>query len=74
MKDYYKVITDPLSIKKLQKMVKGVHGRGDVAGTSNFKTWGAFQEKSTLLWTNAFFYNEEGSEIYALAQELEVRL
>lgn len=71
LKDYYKVITDPLSIKKLQKMVKGVHGRGDVTGTSNFKTWGAFQEKSTLLWTNAFFYNEEGSEIYTLAQELE---
>ncbi|KAH7156413.1 Bromodomain-containing protein [Dactylonectria macrodidyma] len=71
LRDYYKVITDPLSIKKLQKMVKGVHGRGEVTGTSDFKTWSAFQEKSTLLWTNAFFYNEEGSEIYGLAQELE---
>ncbi|KAF7553747.1 hypothetical protein G7Z17_g3367 [Cylindrodendrum hubeiense] len=71
LKDYYKVITDPLSIKKLQKIVKGVHGRGEVTGASDFKTWSAFHEKSTLLWTNAFFYNEEGSEIYSLAQELE---
>ncbi|KAK7404129.1 hypothetical protein QQX98_010087 [Neonectria punicea] len=70
LRDYYKVITDPLSIKKLQKMVKGVHGRGDAAGVSDFKTWSAFEEKSKLLWTNAFFYNEEGSEIYTLAQEL----
>lgn len=74
MKDYFKVISDPLSIKKLQKMVKGVHGRGDVSGNSDFKTWNAFEEKSKLLWTNAFFYNEEGSEIYAMAHELEVRI
>ncbi|CAM1504446.1 Fc.00g020370.m01.CDS01 [Cosmosporella sp. VM-42] len=71
LKDYYKVINDPVSIRKLQKMVKGVHGRGDVKGSSDFKTWSAFEEKAKLLWTNAYFYNEEGSEIYALAQELE---
>ncbi|KPM37155.1 hypothetical protein AK830_g9405 [Neonectria ditissima] len=70
LKDYYKVISDPLSIKKLQKMVKGVHGRGETTGASDFKTWGAFAEKSKLLWKNAYFYNEEGSEIYTLAQEL----
>lgn len=73
LKDYYKVITDPLSLKKLQKIVKGVHGRNDATGVSDFKTWGAFEEKSKLLWTNAYFYNEEGSDIYVLAQELEVR-
>ncbi|KAF4467799.1 polybromo-1 [Fusarium albosuccineum] len=71
LKDYYKVITDPLSIKKLQKMVKGMHSRGETTGASDFKTWSAFGEKAKLLWTNAYFYNEEGSEIYALAQELE---
>ncbi|KAF4980154.1 hypothetical protein FZEAL_3773 [Fusarium zealandicum] len=71
LKDYFKVITDPVSIKKLQKMVKGIRGRGETTGTSDFKSWNAFEEKSKLLWTNAFFYNEEGSEIYALAQELE---
>lgn len=73
MRDYYKVITDPLSLKKLQKSVKGVHGRNDATGVSDFKTWSAFEEKSKLLWTNAYFYNEEGSDIYVLAQELEVR-
>lgn len=65
-------MTDPLSLKKLQKLVKGVHGRNDSTGVSDFKSWSAFAEKSKLLWTNAYFYNEEGSEIYALAQELEV--
>ena len=74
LKDYYKVISDPVSIKKLQKLVKGVHGRGEVSGSSGFKTWSAFGDKAKLLWTNAYFYNEEGSEIYALAQELEVCL
>ncbi|KAI9172167.1 Chromatin structure-remodeling complex subunit rsc1 [Paramyrothecium foliicola] len=71
LKDYYKIVTDPISLKKLQKIVKGVQGRGDPTGVSEFKTWAAFEEKSTLLWTNAYFYNEEDSEIYALAQELE---
>ncbi|KAJ4199259.1 hypothetical protein NW767_008460 [Fusarium falciforme] len=71
LKDYYKIITDPLSIRKLQKMVKGAQSRGEATGISEFKTWNAFEEKSKLLWTNAFYYNEEGSEIYALAQELK---
>lgn len=52
-------------------MVKGVHGRHGPTGVSEFKSWGAFEEKSKLLWTNAYFYNEEGSEIYELGQELE---
>ena len=72
LRDYYRIITDPLSLKKLQKMVKGVVGRGEMTGVSEFKSWSAFEEKSKLLWTNAYFYNEEGSEIYTLAQELEV--
>ncbi|EGR47470.1 uncharacterized protein TRIREDRAFT_122628 [Trichoderma reesei QM6a] len=71
LRDYYKVITDPLSIKKLQKLVKGVQGRNDATGVSEFKSWSAFEEKAKLLWTNAYFYNEEGSDIYVLAQELE---
>ncbi|PNP58730.1 hypothetical protein THARTR1_01746 [Trichoderma harzianum] len=71
LKDYYKVITDPLSIKKLQKMVRGVQGRHDATGVSEFKSWSAFEEKTKLLWNNAYFYNEEGSDIFVLAQELE---
>lgn len=73
LKDYYRMISDPLSLKKLQKMVKGVHGRGDVSGVSQFKSWAAFEEKAKLLWENAYFYNEEGSDIFELAQDLEVR-
>ncbi|WYZ44233.1 hypothetical protein EsH8_VII_000669 [Colletotrichum jinshuiense] len=71
LKDYYKVVKEPISIKKLQKTVKGVRGRNEATGTSEFKNWGVFEEASSLLWKNAFFYNEEGSEIYELAQELQ---
>ncbi|KAF4898030.1 Chromatin structure-remodeling complex subunit rsc4 [Colletotrichum fructicola] len=71
LKDYYRVIKEPISIKKLQKSVKGVKGRNEATGTSEFKNWAAFEESASLLWKNACFYNEEGSEIYELAQELK---
>jgi hypothetical protein len=66
------MIQEPISVKKLQKMVKGVQGRSDATGVSEFKNWAQFEEKLKLLWTNAYYYNEEGSDIYVLAQELEV--
>lgn len=69
LKDYYRVVSDPVSLRKLQKMVRGTHGRH---GSSDFKSWTSFEEKAKLLWKNAYYYNEEGSEIYQLAQELEV--
>lgn len=72
LKDYYKMIQEPLSLKKLQKIVKGVQGRNDATGVSEFKNWAQFAEKAKLLWDNAYYYNEEGSDIYELAQELEV--
>jgi hypothetical protein len=72
LKEYYKVISDPMSLRKLQRAVKGMHGRGGSTGISDFKSWAAFEEKAKLLWTNAYFFNEEGSEIYSVAQELEV--
>lgn len=71
-KDYFAVITYPLSLKGLQKLVKGIHGRQPATGVSDFKSWAAFEEKASLLWTNAHFYNEEGSVIYAMATELKV--
>ncbi|PHH67317.1 hypothetical protein CDD81_80 [Ophiocordyceps australis] len=71
LKDYYKVIDDPMSLKKLQKMVKGIHGRNGATGVSVFKSWSAMAEKAKLLWTNAMYYNEEGSEIFELALELQ---
>ncbi|KAK4202506.1 hypothetical protein QBC40DRAFT_276485 [Triangularia verruculosa] len=69
-KDYFAVITSPLSLKGLQKLVKGIHGRQAATGISDFKSWAAFEEKASLLWTNAHFYNEDGSEIHTLATEL----
>lgn len=71
-KDYFAVITSPLSLKGLQKLVKGIHGRQPATGVSDFKSWAAFEEKASLLWTNAHFYNEEGSVIHTLATELKV--
>lgn len=73
LKDYYRIVADPLSLRKLQKIVKGTQSRYDTPGVSEFKNWAAFEERSQLLWDNAYFYNEEGSEIYELARELEVR-
>ncbi|KAL2165342.1 hypothetical protein VTH06DRAFT_639 [Thermothelomyces fergusii] len=70
-KDYFAVITSPLSLKGLQKLVKGIHGRQPATGVSDFKSWAAFEEKASLLWTNAHFYNEEGSVIHTLATELK---
>ena len=66
------VIKDPLSLKKLQKHVKGVHGRGERTGSSDFRTWASFEDKAKKLWENAYVYNEEGSEISNMAKELEV--
>ncbi|PFH62818.1 hypothetical protein XA68_11830 [Ophiocordyceps unilateralis] len=71
LRDYYRVVTDPTSLKKIQKMVKGTNSRNGTAGVSEFKSWAAFEDKCKLLWNNAYFYNEEGSEIFELAQELE---
>ncbi|KAK3354663.1 Bromodomain-containing protein [Neurospora tetraspora] len=70
-KDYFAVITEPLSLKGLQKLVKGIYGRASPTGVSEFKSWAAFEEKASLLWNNAHYYNEEGSVIYDLATELK---
>ncbi len=71
-KDYFAVITSPLSLKGLQKLVKGIHGRQPATGISDFKNWAVFEDKASLLWTNAHFYNEEGSDIHSLATDLKV--
>lgn len=72
LKDYYQLIEEPMSLKKIWRSVKGMQGRGGATGVSHFKSWAAMEEKVSLLWENAFFYNEEGSEIYELARELKV--
>ena len=74
LKDYYQVIANPLSLKKLQKQVKGMQGRSGNTGVTEFKSWNQFEETASLLWTNARHYNEDGSEVYELANELEVSI
>lgn len=74
LKDYYRVVKDPMSLRKLQKITKGVRGRNEATGTTDLKSWAAFEETASLLWDNAKYYNEEGSEIYELARELQVYL
>lgn len=74
LKEYFSVITDPLSLRGLQKLVKGIHGRQPPTGVSDFQSWAAFEEKACLLWNNAHYFNEEGSPIYELATQLQVCL
>lgn len=72
LKDYYEVIAEPLSLKKLQKQVRGQHGRSEATYVSDFKGWSAFEDQASLIWKNAYHYNEDGSDIFTMAQELEV--
>ncbi|KAI0517154.1 Bromodomain-containing protein [Xylaria bambusicola] len=71
LRDYYEVIAEPLSLKALQKQVRGQHGRLEATWVSDFKSWAAFEDQASLIWKNAYHYNEDGSEIFAMAQELE---
>ncbi|KAI0410174.1 Bromodomain-containing protein [Xylaria palmicola] len=71
LRDYYEVIAEPLSLKKLQKQVRGQHGRLEATYVSDFKGWAAFEDQASLIWKNAYHYNEDGSDIFAMAQELE---
>ncbi|KAF2969927.1 hypothetical protein GQX73_g3615 [Xylaria multiplex] len=71
LKDYYEIIAEPLSLKALQKQVRGQHGRGEATYISDFKGWAAFEDQASLIWKNAYHYNEDGSDIFTMAQELE---
>lgn len=72
LKDYYEIIAEPMSLKALHKQVRGQHGRTQATGVSDFKSWAAFEDQASLIWKNAYHYNEDGSEIFVMAQELEV--
>jgi hypothetical protein len=73
LKDYYQLIKDPMSLAAIQKKVRGVVGRDAPTGHTLFKSWDAFENHFSLIWTNARIYNEDGSDIYNLSLELEVR-
>ena len=65
------MIPNPMSLTLLQKRVKGANSKKDVARVSEFKTWVAFEEEASFLWKNAWHYNEDSSDIYALATTLK---
>jgi hypothetical protein len=72
--DYYQLIKNPRSLKAVQKSINGQRGRDAATGQTLFKSWDALAEDMSLIWQNARLYNEDGSEIYELAGELEVSL
>lgn len=66
------MIPNPHCLKDLQKRVKGTFGGKNATGVSDFKSWAALEEDASLIWKNAYHYNEDGSEIFNLARDLEV--
>jgi hypothetical protein len=73
LEDYYKFIRHPVSLKSVAKRTKGIHGRAPPTNVSDFKTWDAFEEEVSFIWRNAKEYNEDGSDMFNLATEFEVR-
>ncbi|KFY86487.1 hypothetical protein V500_07595 [Pseudogymnoascus sp. VKM F-4518 (FW-2643)] len=72
LKDYYQVIPHPVSFNTLRKHIRGSHNKSETIGTSDFKSWDAFEEEVSSIWKNAKHYNEDGSAISALADNLEI--
>ncbi|KAF2772071.1 Bromodomain-containing protein [Teratosphaeria nubilosa] len=71
LEDYYQVIKHPVSLKGMAKKIKGIHGRQEVTGVTDYKTWDAFEEEASFIWRNAKTYNEDGSDMFILANEFE---
>lgn len=69
--DYYKLIKHPVSLKSVNKLVRGIKGREPPTGSTFLKSWHAFEEEVSYIWSNARNYNEDGSDIYLLSEELE---
>jgi hypothetical protein len=62
-----------MSLQGVQKKVRGVVGRNPPTGITDLKTWDAFENETSLIWLNAREYNEDGSDIFNLSLEFEVR-
>ncbi|KAG8527080.1 uncharacterized protein KY384_008509 [Bacidia gigantensis] len=69
--DYYQIIRHPVSIKALQKQVRGAKGHNGPTGTTLLRSWNSFAEEASFIWNNAREYNEDGSEIVELAEQLQ---
>ena len=70
--DYFQIIKHPVSLKSLRKQVLGVKGHAAPTGKTTLKSWKAFEEEANYIWRNAREYNEDGSEIVQMADQLKV--
>ncbi|GAD92639.1 conserved hypothetical protein [Paecilomyces variotii No. 5] len=70
-KDYYEIIQHPVSLRTIQRQVRGTDGRKSGARTTAFPTWLSFEEEMEYIWRNAREFNEDGSEIFIYAGVLE---
>jgi hypothetical protein len=70
--EYYRYIKYPISLKGIVKRIRGIHGRNDPTGKTDYKTWDAFETEVSFVWRNARDFNEDGSDMYTLAGEFEV--
>lgn len=61
-----------MSLKGLQKAIRGVKGRDPPTGITLLQSWDAFESEFQYIWNNAREYNEDDSEISVRAGELEV--
>ncbi|KAJ5180378.1 hypothetical protein N7492_003588 [Penicillium capsulatum] len=70
-RDYYEIIQHPVSLRSIQQKVRGTDTRKKTSKTTAFPTWQLFEEEVSYIWRNARQYNEDGSDISALAGLLE---
>jgi ATP-dependent helicase STH1/SNF2 len=60
--DYYKVIKKPTAIADVKALVE----------KDAIQDWDTLAREVRLIWSNAKEYNTEGSDIYSMAEKLEV--
>ncbi|KAJ5825531.1 hypothetical protein N7474_002669 [Penicillium riverlandense] len=70
-RDYYEIIQHPVSLRSIQKKVRGTDIRNNPTKVTAYPTWQAFEEEVSYIWRNAREYNEDGSDISKLAGILE---
>lgn len=73
-RDYYEIIQHPVSLRTIQKQVRGTDSRKNQSKTTAFPTWKSFEEEVSYIWRNAREYNEDSSDISMLAGILEASL
>ncbi|KAF2085614.1 Bromodomain-containing protein [Saccharata proteae CBS 121410] len=72
LKDYYAAIKHPVSLGGVLKKCQGFIGKKEgFSGVSDFKSWRALEDEVSYIWNNARSFNEDGSDLYNLANEFE---